>query len=223
MTVFNMPASGTWEQRGGWVVNALVRDFSLAIHQAAGLVGNLGFESIGFTAHHEIGQAEGRGGYGWAQWTADRRVSFLNWCADNKLSPQSDRANYGYLVWELQNTHKNTVTALLRCSTLEQAVFSVGQTFERPAGTTATFLPGYDDRLEYAQRALDGAGSAPSTGPVVTPAKTVLKGNADIVFSWVQGMQHYLIDTGYLNDKADGIAGAKFQDAIARFQRDHPA
>lgn len=218
-----MPSAGTWEQRGGWVVNALMQDFHLDVHQAAGLVGNLGMESEEFTAFHERGQPNGKGGYGWAQWTADRRVSFFDWCTRNGLSPTSDEANYGYLCWELKNTHQSTIDALRKCDTLEKAVFSVGQTFERPAGTTATHLPGYDQRLAYAKRAVAGA----QGGIVVPPAPEKLPGNPDIVFSLVQALQHYLIDTGYLDDPdgdaADGIWGAKSQDAVARFQRDHPA
>lgn len=226
MTTFDMPRAGTtWEKRGGWVVRALMRDFGLEMHQAGGLVGNLGMESEEFTAFHQYGQPEGKGGYGWAQWTADRRVSFFDWCARNGLSPTSDEANYGYLCWELKNTHTGTITALRKCDTLEKAVFSVGQTFERPAGTTATNLPGYDRRLAYGKRAVTGAQGSVVVPPAPDPTRPL--GNPDIVFSLVQALQHYLVDTGYLYDSdgnaVDGILGAKSQDAVARFQRDHPA
>lgn len=227
MSAFDMPAAGTWEVRGGWVVDALLRDFGLALHQAGGLVGNLGMESEGFTAFHQRGQPTGKGGYGWAQWTADRRVSFFDWCARNSLAPASDEANYGYLCWELKTTHQSTIAALRKCNTLEKAVFSVGQTFERPAGTTVTHLPGYDVRLAYAKRAVAGAKGKIVVPPAPSPTPTTLPGNPDIVFSLVQALQHYLVDTDYLDNRdgkaIDGILGANTQDAVARFQRDHPA
>lgn len=228
---FDMPASGSWEQRGGWVVNALARDFNMLDFKVAGLVGNLGFESRMFTAFHEGGVPEGRGGYGWAQWTASRRVAFFDWCQVQGLAPKSDRANYGYLCHELRTTHVSTLAALRNCPTIEAATWAVGEIFEHPDGTTPDYLPAYDRRLAYAKRSLAGARAswptpepipAPDPGPAPVP-KPVVKGNADIVFSWVQGMQHYLIDTGYLKSEADGIAGADFQDALARFQRDHKA
>lgn len=168
MTSFDMPASGLWTERAGWVVRALMRDLNLTDFQAAGLVGNLGYESGRFTAFHEDGKPDGKGGYGWAQWTASRRVSFFNWCADSGLPPRSDEANYGYLTWELKNTYRSTVNALARCGTLAAATWSVGQTFERPAGTTPDHLPGYDERLARAEEALAGANVVkPPNEPVV--------------------------------------------------------
>jgi hypothetical protein len=160
MPDFDMPATGSWEQRGGWVVRALMRDLDLTIEQAGGIVGNLGFESAGFTKLHEVGQPDGVGGYGWGQWTADRRELFFDWCmAHGFPAPgwQKDEANYGFLLYELRGAYRNTIDALRQCATLEQAVFSVGETYERPAGTTATHMPGYDERLDYARRAVTGA------------------------------------------------------------------
>ena len=57
--------------------------FDLTAEQAAGVFGNLGTESAGFMAFHEKGQPEGKGGYGWAQWTADRRIEFFDFCKRN--------------------------------------------------------------------------------------------------------------------------------------------
>lgn len=94
---FDMPAAGPnvgWEERGGWVVSALCEDYGLTKEQAAGIVGNLGFESGGFQHLHEIGQPEGLGGYGWGQWTAVRRETFLAFCKQAGLPWQSDEANF---------------------------------------------------------------------------------------------------------------------------------
>lgn len=157
MADFDMPASGAWPERGGWVVKRLAADLGLTPEQAAGIVGNIGFESAGFTKLHEVGQPEGVGGYGWAQWTADRRVAYLDWCDANNLDWRSDEANYGYLLVELKGAYKRSVDALKQTGTVDAAVFSFGQTYERPGGTTPSYLPGFVGRLSYAQRALAAA------------------------------------------------------------------
>ena len=167
---FDMPdASHTWEERGGWLVNRLAYEFNLQPFQAAGIVGNLGYESAGFTKLHEIGQPEGVGGYGWGQWTGPRRRTFFDYAKQHRLEWQTDRANYGYLCSELRgddpdNNFHRTIVAVSRTSNDADAVFSVGQTYERPGGTTATFLPGFDGRLKYARRALAGAGATGAAG-----------------------------------------------------------
>lgn len=156
-TPFDMPAKGTWEQRGGWVCKRLSEDFDLTLEQAAGIVGNLGFESAGFTKLHEIGQPEGLGGYGWGQWTASRRRSFLAYCAHVSKDWRSDEANWGYLVLELDGPYGYCLDHLDTATTIEQAVFSFGRYYEAPGGTTDTHLPGFDGRLSYAKRAFKGA------------------------------------------------------------------
>src|SRR4029079_2065686 len=97
MTDFDMPKTGTWEQRGGWVVRRLMADLGLTDYQAAGLVGNLGFESVGFRTLQEMAPAVSgsKGGYGWAQWTGVRRRAFEAWCVAHHLPMASDEANYG--------------------------------------------------------------------------------------------------------------------------------
>lgn len=158
MTEWDMPKQGTWEKRGGWVTLRLTTDLHpLKLFQAAGIVGNLGFESDEFKAFHEEGVPVGLGGYGWAQWTGPRRRSFFVWCSTHRLQRRSDQANYGYLLEELRTTHRSTMQRLHKQATIDAAVWSVGQTFERPGGTTPDYLPGMTRRLLYAQRALTGA------------------------------------------------------------------
>ncbi len=155
---FDMPAApASFEARGGWLVKRLSADLGLTLTQAAGIVGNLGFESGGFKSLQEIDPQGGLGGYGWAQWTGPRRRSFERWCAQNGLKPSSDEANYGYLLVELRGAYRRTVDAVKQTATLDDAVFSVGETYERPGGTTATHLPGFSARVHYAERAFRGA------------------------------------------------------------------
>jgi hypothetical protein len=160
---FGMPRQGGWQARGGWVVRALMREFGLTAEQAAGIVGNLGFESAGFTKLQEMSPLAGRGGYGWAQWTGPRRRAFEAWAEANELSPDSDQANYGFLVEELRTSHRQTIVTLRKCNSVEAAVWSVGQTYERPYGTDAVTLPGYEGRIVYAREALKGAAAVPAT------------------------------------------------------------
>ena len=59
------------------IMAQLQSDFDLNEIQAAGIMGNIGYECGGFHQLHEIGQPEDKGGYGWAQWTGPRRLSFI--------------------------------------------------------------------------------------------------------------------------------------------------
>lgn len=171
-----MPEEGSFEERGGWVLNALAEDFDLSMDRAAGVVGNLGFESGGFKSLQEIRPAVSgsRGGYGWAQWTGPRRRKFEAWCSTQNLDPSSDEANYGYLCDELDTTHAYCLDAVRKEVTLERAVFVFGRLFEAPGGTTEDHLPGYEGRLRYARRALAGAKEQALRVPPPAPAPAVL-------------------------------------------------
>ncbi len=210
---FDMPdTTRTFEERGGWLVKRLSADFGLLPYQAAGIVGNLGFESGGFKELQEIAPQGGRGGYGWAQWTGPRRVAFEQFCAANSLKPSSDEANYSYLVVELRGDYKHTIAAVKQTGTDADAVFSVGQTYERPGGTTATFLPGFDERLRYARRALTGAGSGPSVPGQPKPD------TAGPVVVAVKALQIALRAYGYAG-QIDGDPGPQTAAALAEFRR----
>lgn len=207
---FDMPdARHSWEERGGWVLGSLMVDLGLVMNASGGIVGNTGFESIGFTKLHEIGQPEGLGGYGWGQWTADRRRSFFAFCKSVNLDWHLDEANYRYLVHELKGAYRRTVDALKAMGeniTLEQAVWSVGQTYERPGGTTPDNLPGYTGRLKYAQRAVNGY---KGLGTAVVPSIVVD----------VRDAQQRLNDWGIEPElDVDGIVGPDTRDAIRVFQ-----
>lgn len=203
---FDMPASGSWAIRGGWVVRRLAADLGLTLAQAAGMVGNLGFESNGFATLHEVGQPVGLGGYGWAQWTDTRRDDFLDWCEANKLDWQSDKANYGYLLVELRGNYKNVVAKLKQTGTVEEATWSVGQSYERPGGTTSSFLPGYDDRLQRAKEALLGA-----SGGTPVPAP-------DQVAAAVRVLQTALQLGGFYKGAIDGDFGEQSLKALAAYR-----
>lgn len=170
---FDMPSGVgvTFEKRGGWVVNALAKKYGLTLNQAAGPVGNLGYESAGFKALQEVAPmvAGSRGGYGWAMWTGPRRRAFEAWCRARSLKMSSDEANYGFLCHEMDGTHAYCLGPLRRESALERCVFVWGRDYEAPAGTTHDHLPAFDDRLKYARRALAGATVIPTANSPRTP------------------------------------------------------
>lgn len=131
----------------------LQEELGLTPDQAAGIVGNLAHESGGFRSLQEIAPLVpgSRGGFGYAQWTADRRVNFENWSAERGLDPRSYKANLGFLLHELQNTPEGAVLDRLRgARNAAEATQIFSETFLRPG------IPHMSSRLDWAQRALGG-------------------------------------------------------------------
>lgn len=222
MSEFDMPPRpAPFEARGGWLIAALAAEFGLTREQSAGLVGNLGFESGGLAILQEIHPIAGRGGRGWPQWTGPRRRAFEAWCRLHGFDPDSDEANYGYLLAELHGDYRHTIDAVKGTKTDADAVFSVGQTYERPYGTTATHLPEFDGRLRYARRALAGALFSTSNEAAKTdmPTPRVLRltdppmTGADVVL-----LQRRL---GVIAGAPDGIFGKATEAAVMDFQEAH--
>jgi hypothetical protein len=84
----------------------LMKDYGLNQEYAAGIVGNLDYETGGFKYMQEIAPLVkgSRGGFGIAQWTGPRRVAFEKYAKENGLDPTSYEANYGFLKHELGYT-----------------------------------------------------------------------------------------------------------------------
>lgn len=126
----------------------LMRDFGLAPHQAAGVVGNLDHETGGFKFMQEISPTVpgSRGGYGFAQWTGTRRNDFEAWARARGLNVSSYEANYGFLKHELTNTTEKRVLPKLRAArTVEEATQVFSSTFLRPG------IPHMSSRVQRAQ------------------------------------------------------------------------
>jgi len=120
---------------GKKLLTDLMSDFNLTREQAAGFVGNLDHETGGFKFMQEIKPVVpgSRGGYGFAQWTASRRVAFENWAAERDLPLDSYEANYGYLKHELENTPEGSVLEDLRgAKDVKEAATIVSEKFLRP-------------------------------------------------------------------------------------------
>ncbi|TXN33898.1 phage tail tip lysozyme [Methylobacterium sp. WL19] len=150
----------TFSQKAPGVMKRLMEDFGLSKEEAGVVLGNLGHESAGFKAFEEGGGGPGRG---WAQWTdPGRKRRFFQYAEDNKLDPKSDEANYGFLKWELQNTHKSAISALKNGATNEDKMVDFERIFEG-AGIKA-----YGSRYKYARdaiKAYDAADQAPLQAP----------------------------------------------------------
>ncbi|TAJ40223.1 MAG: hypothetical protein EPO55_09470 [Reyranella sp.] len=143
------PADADFVARAPGIVRDLMRDLpGLAAHQAGGILGNIGHECAGFRELVQLGMAEGTGGMGWCQWDGARRVAFLKWANDHVQPWRSPEANYSYLVHELRTTEAAALKALMRQTSLEAAVVSFDERFER-SGVKAL-----DKRVRYARLAM---------------------------------------------------------------------
>lgn len=157
-------ATQTFALKAPWIMAKLRDDFDLTEEQAAGIVGNLGHESAGFTAFQEAHPSAGRGGLGWGQWTGPRRVAFEAYCVRNKLDTHSDKANYAWLFLELKRSEKRAISKLKTADTIEEAVIVFEKAYER-AGVKA-----YASRTTWAERALV-AYRAAADGGLIPPHK----------------------------------------------------
>ncbi|GJE37855.1 phage tail tip lysozyme [Methylobacterium persicinum] len=126
----------------------LMAEFGLTAVQVAGLLGNLAHESGRFTVFKEIGSGPNSGGRGWAQWSGQRRLTFLGYAAAHRLDPKSDEASYGYLCVEFHGAYKSVITALKRCVTVESAATTVEKLYE------AAGRPMMSSRIAFARRIL---------------------------------------------------------------------
>lgn len=151
----------TFSQKAPGVMKRLMEDFSLSKEEAGVVLGNLGHESAGFKAFEEGGGGPGRG---WAQWTdPGRKRRFFQYAEDRKIDPKSDEANYGFLKWELQNTHKSAIAALKNGATNEDKMVDFERIFEG-AGVKA-----YGSRYKYARDAIKAYDAADQAAPLQAP------------------------------------------------------
>lgn len=144
-------SSEEWNTIAPRLVSDLSRDLQLSPEQAAGVVGQLGHESAGFsTLQEQKPMVTGsKGGFGYAQWTGPRRRQFEDWASANNLDPTSYEANYGFLKNELTNSPEAKVVASLRAAPDAQTAGRVfTDQFLRPG------IPGYDSRSNWTNKAL---------------------------------------------------------------------
>ena len=143
-------------------MDRLIARFALTSVDAAAIMGNLGHESLGFTALQEIKPTVkgSLGGYGWAQWTGPRRKDFEGYCKAGGLDPASDEASYGFLVTELAGPYRAAITKLKAATGIEPKVIAFEMAYER-AG-----VKHYDSRYKWAQIAMSAWQATRSAIPV---------------------------------------------------------
>jgi hypothetical protein len=148
---------GLFRQKAPGIMRDLIHDLGLSATQAAGILGNIGWECGGFKKLQEQNPVMGgRGGLGWCQWTASRRIDFEKWLAQRGANYQDDGANYGFLLKELQTTQSPSVSAIRRVGDIETATSEFMRIFERPAARYAHL----EDRVDLAKLAFQEYGRA---------------------------------------------------------------
>lgn len=134
------PADG--QKMAVQIANQLMSDFGLSKEQAAGVAGNLMHESAGMNSNvNEFGSGgepfgapnSSQFGYGWAQWTGDRKDAFLSFAQEQGLDPSSPAANYAMLKNELSGAESGTLSSLQNASTPADAAVAFRSVFERAA------------------------------------------------------------------------------------------
>ena len=148
-----------YAQRAPMIMADLKRELGLTHEQAAGLVGNLGYESAGFKALQEGRPISGAGGFGYAQWTGPRRRKFMQYAQQRGLDPKSHEANVGFLKHELTGEHSGFLRRLKQTKTLQEATRLTHEVYETPADVQPKYWGQYKPyasapgRLQYAKRA----------------------------------------------------------------------
>lgn len=134
------------------LISDLKRDFGLTNEQAAGVVGNLMYESGGFNSLQEQKPTVpgSKGGFGYAQWTGDRRKAFERYANDRGLDQNSYDANYGFMKHELETDpyERRQFNTVKKADTAAEAARLVSQNYLRP-GT-----PNLSQRQSLATQAL---------------------------------------------------------------------
>jgi hypothetical protein len=170
-------AYGKFDSKAPAIMAGLMQKYGLTHEQAAGVVGNLGHESARFTAYHEGGQAAGRGGVGWAQWTGSRRRDFEKWTKAHGLSPTSDEASWRFLT-EGDRETAGAMAAVKRTHSAAEAVRAFHDHFERSADISHGRIVkqvSWNSRLGLAHRAeglngrVDGPALADKPGTSAVP------------------------------------------------------
>jgi len=146
------------------LLSDLKRDFGMTNEQAAGVVGNLMHESGGFSTLQEVNPTVpgSKGGYGFAQWTGDRRKAFDDYVEQTGADKTSYDANYGFLKHELSNNRyeRNQFNKVKKAQTAEEAAKIVSENYLRPG------IPHNSSRVRYANEALGYANSPVPPGEI---------------------------------------------------------
>jgi hypothetical protein len=120
--------------------------------QAAGITGNLSYESDGMKpVVTEYGKGGG-GGFGLAQWTGTRRKALFQYAASKGEQEPSFKTQLEFVDQELNSSEHGAVEALRNAKTVPEATRLFMQTFERPG------IPNVEGRYARAAKAFKAGG-----------------------------------------------------------------
>lgn len=124
----------------------------LTDYQAAGIIGNLAHESAGL----QPGIAGDSGSaHGWAQWNGPRKKAMIAWAKANGMDPNTDDANYGYLIYDLKTNYPKTLEKIKKAKSMREAAKIFMDEFENPG------VPLFGNRLKYGEQALSAVKPQP--------------------------------------------------------------
>ncbi|ESY26752.1 phage tail tip lysozyme [Mesorhizobium sp. LNJC391B00] len=163
-------AQDLFRSKAPWIMALLMRDFKIAVDDAAAIVGNLGHESGGFASLQETKPTvpSSRGGFGWAQWTGPRRRKYEAYYNRAALDGAGDQANYGFLFSELKGSYRGAIAKLQAAKGLAAKVKAFELAYEQSGKKH------YASRNQWAAIALEAwndAGAAPKLPAWALPPK----------------------------------------------------
>lgn len=137
----------------------LARDFRLQDFQAAGITGNLARETGNFRFMQELEPiVEGsRGGIGYSQWTASRRVSFEKY-AGSLQKQLTYEVNYGYLKKELNGEYREVIDEVRKSKNLWEATVIFMRGYLKPKKNPDNIRVSMNYGSAYLRGNYDGAG-----------------------------------------------------------------
>jgi hypothetical protein len=129
---------------------------------AAGFVGNMQHESGDFKFVQEQGVTEGKGGLGYAQWTAERRDDFEAFLKENNYEANSIDATVDFIHQELQGKEKSAYNKVKNLKDVEKISDILAKKYFRPQLEEKGGKPQYDTRNKYSVSYLDVFQSIPN-------------------------------------------------------------
>ena len=137
------------------MIEDLQEDLGLEKFQAEAVAGNLAQETGNFRV-----LKENRGsGFGYSQWSGNRRDRFFNFAARVGDRTSYD-VNYGFLVAELQGPYLESLHRLRSTDTLEEATAVFMKSYLRPAKSSAALKKRISYAKNFSAGRFDGAGCA---------------------------------------------------------------
>jgi len=194
--VTNLTGNGNIQQAYNYFISV-----GFTPNQAAGIVGNLWYESGGVNPTQ--GQKGGGGGYGIAQFTGAKLAELKQWSAANGLDYTTLKAQLNFLWYDINTNEQQVLRDVKSTTTVQDAVLAwqgnqnVGGPYigyERPADESASVQQRTDDAnatLTLYGNSVTGSSAADSGGCVTASANGCVN-----PFAKIKGLGPERIDMG---------------------------